>query len=446
MHSYYSSFATLVLIGVFFLGFRSERNIRNDLVRSGTIQEGTSPSSKRNDSTAMVALQMISFEEWLLLHKAGHSRHANDSIQNSFYASPEEFAKRRKIYQENLSRWTKLNRIPSGARYGPEKEPHADRTPHEFAQLVGSCYRTNNNQDETRRNHHKQQVQRGRRDLQTVLRSKKTTATKTATEYNRQTLQQAFTIMDVDWRAHAPLNNRQASNANSTDPTALVSYVTPVKKQGPHGTCWSFAAAENLEGLAVRQGYSLQNISEQEFISCCSDCQGRSADHTFSWLLKATDGVPALEESYPYVGNTSVPCLADTAPRAQVQLHSWSRVEDQDSTGNAIVQALEKYGPMGLGVDAKCFHGYQSGIVRECNETNFDGTNQQPMVNHAVLMVAAGTDLCYAQEENNKVSFPETVNFFAIKNSWGSNWGEDGYVRIERGKNWWGPISAIYIE
>ena len=150
----------------------------------------------------------------------------------------------------------------------------------------------------------------------------------------------------------------------------------------------------------------------------------------------------------PYVGNTSVPCLADTAPRAQVQLHSWGRVKDHDGTGNAIVQALETHGPMGLGVDAKCFHGYQSGIVRECNESNFGRTNHQrpPMVNHAVLMVAAGTDLFYSKQESNAVSFPETVDFFTIKNSWGPSWGEDGYVRIERGNDWWGPISAIYTE
>ena len=98
-----------------------------------------------------------------------------------------------------------------------------------------------------------------------------------------------FTIPGVDWRSHAP-----PPNSNATEP---VSYVTPVKNQGPHGTCWSFAAAENLEGLQVRQGHALANISEQEFISCCADCQGAAADHTFAWLLRTTGGFPALESS-----------------------------------------------------------------------------------------------------------------------------------------------------
>ena len=312
----YSWFAILVLTGVFFLGFRSERNMNmnvnvnmnifNDLLRLflrfDAIQEGTFLSSEMHDSVSTVSAQMVSFEEWLLLHKVGNSRHkqgntnnnTNDSIQNSFYSSPEEFAKRQKIYQDNLSRWALLNQMPVGARYGPEKEPHADRTPHEFAQLVASCYRT---KDETRPSNRQQHVQRRLRNQRQGLRSKWNAAIRTTNGHHHQTLQHPFTLMDVDWRAHAPPDKRQTSGPNTTNPAALVSYVTPVKNQGPHGTCWSFAAAENLEGLTVRQGHSLQNISEQEFISCCSDCQGRSADHTFSWLLQATDGVPALEES-----------------------------------------------------------------------------------------------------------------------------------------------------
>ncbi|MGK3741682.1 MAG: C1A family cysteine protease, partial [Bacillariaceae sp.] len=88
-----------------------------------------------------------------------------------------------------------------------------------------------------------------------------------------------ITIMYIDWR-----------NNNG------VSYVTPPKNQGPYGSCWSFSAAENLEGLQVRQGYTLQNISEQEFISCCPQCRGRGTWQTFDWLINTTNGYPALEE------------------------------------------------------------------------------------------------------------------------------------------------------
>jgi hypothetical protein len=142
----------------------------------------------------------------------------------------------------------------------------------------------------------------------------------------------------------------------------------------------------------------------------------------------------------PYVGNSSVPCSADTAPRAGAQLHSWGRVYDDDRTGDSILSTLETHGPVGLGVDARCFHGYQSGIVRECAERNGLGygsgrggkpREKKSMVNHG---------------DPRDVVFPAAVEFFTIKNSWGSKWGEDGYVRIERGKDWWGKIGVIYTE
>ena len=113
----------------------------------------------------------------------------------------------------------------------------------------------------------------------------------------------------------------------SKNPKSVVA-VTPVKNQGAFGTCWSFGVAENLEGLNVRQGHPLTNVSEQEFISCCDDCQGRKAEDSFVWLVNSTGGRPALEATYPYEGSPNVTCRADIAPRAPVKLNSWGRVQD----------------------------------------------------------------------------------------------------------------------
>ena len=292
---------------------------------------------------------MMSFDEWLLLHKPKQEKNnepqqnedkkeeEEEDIENSnnnnnnndyyYYSTAEEFAKRRTIYEENVSKWRRLNAIPGGATYGPDTESYADRTPHEFATIMGSCYRekqqeqaqvvgNNDNDNDNDRNQNRNQIQR-QKNQRKLLRSKNPIATTSVEEESsvgdsrsidgHKYVSDAFTVMDVDWRSHSPPpassnNNNSNNNSNSNNISAAaaaakISYVTPVKNQGPHGTCWSFAAAENLEGLAVRQGAALQAISEQEFISCCNDCRGRSADHTFAWLLEATHGVPALEES-----------------------------------------------------------------------------------------------------------------------------------------------------
>jgi hypothetical protein len=259
---------------------------------------------KRRDSSMMMIMMMMNFEEWISVHKNGDGD-GKSHQQHHPYSSAEEFVLRKQIYERNLSRWRALNEIPGGARFGPELEAHADRTPDEFAELVAGCYRESDadrtNQHDKHRNHRPELPQLLFREQRRLLRHSTTrhpiddptsSATKATTAHY---LSDPFTIMDVDWRSHAPPPND--SNSSNTSANTPISYVTPVKNQGPHGTCWSFAVAENLEGLGVRQGHDLQNVSEQEFISCCSDCQGRAADVTFEWLLNHTGGFPALEDT-----------------------------------------------------------------------------------------------------------------------------------------------------
>jgi hypothetical protein len=319
--------------------------------------------------TAAIASSCDDFDGWAAVHR------------RSGFASTAERARRRQVFEHNCQYWARLNAVQGGARWGADE--HADRTAAEFSAAVsGGCLLTTN-QD------HSAPPER--------------TATSTAAA----SAAAVAGATSIDWRWH--------------DGKA---YVTPVKNQGAFGTCWSFGVAENLEGLNVRQGHPLTNISEQEFISCCSDCQGHKAENSFVWLMNHTAGRPALEASYPYNGSAAVSCSAASAPRAPVQLHSWGRVQD-DGTGAPVVAGLTAHGPMGMGVDATCFHGYHSGVIRNCTSKGVD---------HAVLMVAAGTD-------------PDTaVRYFTIKNSWGAKWGEDGYVRIEQGHDWWGKLSMIYTE
>jgi C1A family cysteine protease len=172
-------------------------------------------------------------------------------------------------------------------------------------------------------------------------------------------------------------------------------YVTNVKDQGQFGACWSFGVSGNLEGLTVRQGFNLANISEQELIDCCKDCDGRVAEKSFEWLNTTSSGHPVLESTYPYIAKYGT-CSRTKATEASVKLNSWGRVHD-DGTGAPVVAGLFEHGPMGMGVDATCFQGYKKGVISECKSQGID---------HAVLMVGAGKDPASG------------LDYFTIKNSW----------------------------
>ena len=75
---------------------------------------------------------------------------------------------------------------------------------------------------------------------------------------------------------------------------------------------------------------------------------------------------------------------------------------------------MREFGPMVVCLDATTLMSYQSGIVLDINCQDTD-------VNHAVVLVGYGT-------ENG-------IDYWKIRNSWDTDWGEQGYFRLERNKN-----------
>jgi cathepsin F len=197
------------------------------------------------------------------------------------YRSVEEASAAAAKFDANCHQYERLNLIPGGATFGADE--WSDLSPSQFVARFGGC-----------------------------LQDSEPLATDEPAKDAQTVASEAVVGIgpSVDWRTKGQ--------------------VTAVKNQGAFGTCWSFGVAENLEGLGVRQGFPLTNISEQEFISCCSNCQGRNAEVSFEWLVNTTGGQPSLEASYPYVGKPGA-CEAASAPRARVKLSSWGRVQDDGS-------------------------------------------------------------------------------------------------------------------
>merc|ERR1719453_1618383 len=93
---------------------------------------------------------------------------------------------------------------------------------------------------------------------------------------------------------------------------------------------------------------------------------------------------------------------------SHAKVSNWAFVPSGE-TDDAVVAALAKYGPGTLGIDASCLEGYKRGVVRSCATADID---------HAVTLVGAGED--------------QGVPYWLVKNSWGTEFGEEGYFRVER--------------
>lgn len=186
--------------------------------------------------------------------------------------------------------------------------------------------------------------------------------------------------------------------------------VTPVKDQGQCGSCWSFSTTGSMEGAYFVKYGSLVSFSEQELVDCSSPlnhgCNGGLPDRAFRWI--ENNGGLCTEADYPYVSGTTL--KAGTCSNSKCQAVKGSQVSgwtDLDSTNQAMVNALAVQ-PVSIAIEAdqRAFQFYSSGVfpASEC------GNN----LDHAVL--AVGYD----------------SNSYKVKNSWGTSWGDQGYIYLEK--------------
>lgn len=191
--------------------------------------------------------------------------------------------------------------------------------------------------------------------------------------------------------------------------------VTPAKDQQSCGSCWAFSATEVLEShVAIATGKLLE-LGPQQMVSCAPNpdecggtggCQGSVQWLGFNYTIGA--GGLSLEKDYPYTGRTGKCNPDETKPAAGIT--GYVRLPSNNYT--ALMNAVATLGPVAISVDAS-WTLYSSGVFSgDCGTT----------IDHAVVLVGYGTD-------------PEGGDYYLVRNSWGTGWGEDGYIRIARNDN-----------
>jgi len=204
--------------------------------------------------------------------------------------------------------------------------------------------------------------------------------------------------------------------------------VTPVKDQEQCGSCWAFSATETIESAWMLK-HNLDNrtmkaLSPQQIVDCDNSddgCGGGEPSTAYGYVASA-GGLETVKD-YPYTGQDGNCNFQRSLVYADLKNWAYACHVEMEAE---LLQNTYTFGPLSICVDASNWQDYQSGIMTawECAWVN--------VLDHCVQAVGWNLD----------VSLP----YWSVRNSWNTDWGENGYIRLEYGANTCGlTYDATYV-
>jgi inhibitor of cysteine peptidase len=221
-----------------------------------------------------------------------------------------------------------------------------------------------------------------------------------------------------------------ASGLPSSFDWRSLNMLTPIRDQGGCGSCWAFGTTAVLESAILRSGGGSQDLSEQYLVSCNTSgysCDGGWWAHSYHFNLKGAQQTVAgavMESSFPYTQSNASCTQSYNHP---YRISNWQYVDyfvDIPSV-EQLKTAIYQHGPVSVGICVgNNFQYYAKGTIL----TTSDSCGFYK-INHAVALVG----------------WDDAGQYWILRNSWGTDWGDNGYMRIKWGTSNVG-FGATYIE
>eukprot|EP01039_Chlorochromonas_danica_P005486 gene5486-6040_t len=185
-------------------------------------------------------------------------------------------------------------------------------------------------------------------------------------------------------------------------------YTTAVKDQGYCGSCWAFSATEQIESDAIRTLGVTYTLSPEQIVQCATSaygCNGGWTEVAYSYV-KSAGGIET-EANYPYTSysGTTGSCKSSSS-KYVIKVSGYTTVKGESNMASYV----QSTGPLSVCLDASNWNSYTGGILSSCGKS----------VDHCVQAVGVDTS---------------SGGYWKVRNSWGTSWGEGGYIRLKYGQN-----------